>query len=128
MCVLVSLGHLSDWFRVLASSPSIGDDLYAASAFLVTTGSVRVAPPSPIIDIIIMYVYICRFSSSLVLPRASQGEPSVRSCQSPSELLPEHGGVPQLLTQLVITSPVHCTHLFLTEQFFNFSFICCKSE
>jgi len=36
-----SLGHLSDWFRIIASSPSIGDDLYTAAAFLVTTGESR---------------------------------------------------------------------------------------
>ena len=38
LCLYHSLGHLYDWFKVIASHPSVGDDLYTSSAFFVATG------------------------------------------------------------------------------------------
>ena len=40
LCSCTSLRHLSEWFKVIASNPSIGDDLYTSSSFLIATGKV----------------------------------------------------------------------------------------
>ena len=40
---LSSLCHLSEWFRILATHPSVAEDLYSVSSFLATTGMLNVS-------------------------------------------------------------------------------------